>query len=230
MTAMTCRLCGQRKARRACPALAHDICPVCCGTKRLVEIRCPSECSWLASARSHPPAVALRQRERDLDFFAQVVRELPERAAGVLFRLQTVTLRYGMSAIPALHDADVRDAAAALAATYETVARGIIYEHQAASLPARRLVAEWREAVDDLAKRAGAGREHVVTRDAAGALRRLEWGAKEARARLEGGEVAFLDLLGRIARELPDGGPEGRPGASAGGGQPPTSEPRIIVP
>ena len=227
---MTCRLCGHRKARRACPALADDICSVCCGTKRLAEIRCPAECSWLASARSHPPAVALRQRERDLDFFTQVVRELPERAAGVLFLLQTVTLRYGKTTIPPLRDTDVRDAAAALAATYETVARGIIYEHQAASVPAQRLVTEWREAVDDLARRAGSGREHVVTRDAAAALRRLEWGAREAGARLEGGEGAFLDLLGRIARELPHGGAEVRPGAPAGGGRSPTSESRIIVP
>ncbi len=53
---MTCPLCSQRKARRACPALGHQICAVCCGTKRLTQIPCPSDCVYLASAREHPPA------------------------------------------------------------------------------------------------------------------------------------------------------------------------------
>ena len=35
---MACPVCGQRKARRECPALGQTICTVCCATKRLVEI------------------------------------------------------------------------------------------------------------------------------------------------------------------------------------------------
>ncbi|MCK7478268.1 MAG: hypothetical protein M0C28_13315 [Candidatus Moduliflexus flocculans] len=38
---MDCPLCRQRAARRRCPALDRDICAVCCGTKRLAEIRLP---------------------------------------------------------------------------------------------------------------------------------------------------------------------------------------------
>ena len=53
---MTCPLCGARKARRACPGVGRDICAVCCGTKRLVEIRCPATCGYLQSARVHPAA------------------------------------------------------------------------------------------------------------------------------------------------------------------------------
>ena len=49
---MLCPLCGKRNARRACPALGHLICAVCCGTKRLTEIACPSDCGYLATARS----------------------------------------------------------------------------------------------------------------------------------------------------------------------------------
>jgi class 3 adenylate cyclase len=38
-----------------------------------------------------------------------------------------------------LNDDDVADAAGALAATFETAARGVIYEHAPESLVARRL-------------------------------------------------------------------------------------------
>ena len=44
---MVCPLCGERKAKRACPALNRHICAVCCGTKRLVEINCPADCVYL---------------------------------------------------------------------------------------------------------------------------------------------------------------------------------------
>ena len=63
---MVCPVCGQRKARRECPALRQTICTVCCATKRLVEINCPSECPHLASAREHPAAAVRRRQERDV--------------------------------------------------------------------------------------------------------------------------------------------------------------------
>ena len=63
---MLCPSCNRRKARRECPALGRAICPICCGTKRLVEIQCPSNCAYLASAREHPAAVVRRQQERDV--------------------------------------------------------------------------------------------------------------------------------------------------------------------
>src|SRR5207247_6809666 len=47
-TAVLCPLCGTRRARRGCPALSQQICAICCGTKRLVQIQCPSDCTWLA--------------------------------------------------------------------------------------------------------------------------------------------------------------------------------------
>ena len=130
---MTCPLCGTRKARRACPALGRDICPLCCGTKRLTEIACPPGCAWLASSKTNPPATVLRQRDRDLRFLAPMLHELPERAYGMLLLLQDVVVRYAATAIPPLRDTDIAEASGMLAATYETASRGIIYEHQATS-------------------------------------------------------------------------------------------------
>ncbi|SVD73437.1 uncharacterized protein METZ01_LOCUS426291, partial [marine metagenome] len=63
-----CPRCKRRLPRRKCPALGYQICAVCCGTKRLVEINCPSDCGYLASSKAHPPAVVQRQQERDIIF------------------------------------------------------------------------------------------------------------------------------------------------------------------
>src|SRR5437867_2016399 len=76
---MLCPLCGQRKARRGCPALNQTICAVCCGTKRITEIACPADCGYLASAREHPAAVVRRQHERDLMAVLPTVRDLSAR-------------------------------------------------------------------------------------------------------------------------------------------------------
>ena len=53
-----------------CPALDREICPVCCGTKRESEIRCPETCGYLSSSRAHPPAQVRRQQEGDIETLA----------------------------------------------------------------------------------------------------------------------------------------------------------------
>ena len=72
------------------------------------------------------------------------------------------------------------EAAAALAATFETAARGVIYEHRPASLPAERLAT----ALKPVLAEAGKGSASAFERDAAVVLRRLE----EAVARRAGGD------------------------------------------
>ena len=136
-----CPLCGQRKARRDCPALGYQICAVCCGTKRLTEIHCPSDCPYLASAREHPPAVAVRQQQRDVESLVEVVRDFNERQSQLFLMIATFLIRYEPPELQALLDDDVAEAADALAATFETASRGVIYEHRPASLPAERLAA-----------------------------------------------------------------------------------------
>src|SRR6266481_4069353 len=48
-----CPLCSSRAGKRYCPAIAEQICAVCCGTKREIEIDCPSSCSYLKASRSY---------------------------------------------------------------------------------------------------------------------------------------------------------------------------------
>jgi hypothetical protein len=209
-----------RKARRSCPALHQTICAVCCGTKRQVEIACPSDCGYLATARVHPPAAVARQRERDFRFALPLLHKLPDRAYQLLLVLQVVVRRHRGAALPPLHDSTVADAAQSLAATLETATRGIIYEHQAASLPAQRLVIDLKAALDAAAGQAGPGLE----RDAALALRRIEEGARKARHELggaNGSETEYLDFLDRLPGEVDEASGPGALGRRRpGGGRP----------
>jgi hypothetical protein len=212
---MTCRLCGQRRARRACPALGHDICAACCGTKRLVEIQCPASCGYLSVAREHPPATAVRQQRRDLGTAMQLVRDFNQRQSQIFFLTATFIVRYQPPELHPLVDDDVAEAAAALASTFETSARGVIYEHPATTAAGGRLAAALRPLLTE----AGQGGGTPFERDTAVVLRRIEAGARHSQGLLDGGPRALVELLGRVIRRDDDADP------------PPPAEPsRLIVP
>lgn len=211
----TCPLCGIRKARRECPALGRAICAVCCATKRLVEIPCQESCPYLAAAREHPAAVVQRRRERDLRFLLPIVSDLTEPQARLMLLFQAVMLRHAAAAVPRLLDQDVADAAEAVAATLETSRKGVIYEHQAASIPAQRLSADLKDAFAALSPEPS--QIARIERDAATALRRLERAARTAAAELPGDEApVFINLARRIAPE--PGTKPGTGGSSTPGG------------
>lgn len=213
---MICPLCGTRRARRGCPALSKQICAVCCGTKRLTQIQCPSDCAYLASAREHPPAAAIRQQQRDVGLLAQFMRDFNQRQSQMFFLMATFLARYEPLELQPLIDDDVREAAAALAATLETASRGVIYEHRPASLSAERLMS----ALKPLLAEAGKGAGSSFERDAGVVLRRVEEAAREARALEPDNRRVLLDVIGRVMTRTP---------ADEGAAQP-TSEPRLIVP
>ena len=191
---MLCPLCGVRRARRGCPALDKQICAVCCGTKRLVQIQCPADCTWLASAREHPPAVAVRRQQRDVGVLVQAMRDFNERQSQIFFLTATFLLRYAPLDLHGVVDDDVAEAASALASTLETAARGVIYEHRPASLPAERLATELKQMLAEAAKQATSS----FDRDAAVVLRRIADAVADLRAGGHSEPRAFLDLLGRI--------------------------------
>ena len=210
-----CPLCGQRRAKRACPALGRTICATCCATKRLTEIACPQSCAYLSSARTHPPAVVQRRRERDLRFLLPLLSDLTEAQYRLLLLLQAVTVRHAAAAIPPLTDADVAEAAAAVAATFETAGKGIIYEHQAGSVPAQRLATELGHHISEVRRQ---GAPPSLERDAVTALRHVERGAKTAAAALQGDDPpVFLGVLRRVMQEqVPD--PRGAESSAGGSG------------
>ena len=198
---MTCPLCRQRKARRTCPALGEQICAVCCGTKRLVEIHCPETCPYLASAREHPPAVVQREQQRDVSALMHTMRDVTDRQQQLMFLLLGIARRYEGDPLQSLVDADVVEAARSLASTLETANRGVIYEHQPATMAAQRLVTDWKALFKDVGSREGG--EELVKRDGPVALRAIEHGAAELGRVLPGGDRAYLQLVARMLRPRP---------------------------
>jgi hypothetical protein len=201
--------------------VGYDICPVCCGTKRLVEIACPPDCPYLAAARTHPAAVVQRRQDRDLGFLLPRLGDLSEPQYRLFLLLQGVILQHARQADPTPVDADVAHAAATAAATLETATRGIIYEHQAPTVPAQRLAAEIGKAIEEVARQAGADAGRLE-RDASTVLRRLEGVARDAQAEVPDGTYPDMSWLAMATRLT----------AAAAGAQTPQPEadkPRIVL-
>jgi hypothetical protein len=147
------------------------------------------------SAREHPPAAVVRQQQRDVGLLVRLMRDLSERQSRTFLLTASFVVGYKPSEFEVLRDDDVAEAAAALAATYETADRGLIYEHRPASLPAGRLVAALKPLLTEASEKGG-----VNDRDFAVVLRRVEEGIKEAKAAEPEKTRAFIELLGRIVR------------------------------
>jgi hypothetical protein len=191
---------------------------VCCGTKRLVQIQCPADCVYLATARDHPPAAIVRRQQRDVGLLVHFMRDLGERQSQLFFLVNTFLVQYQPPELQPLIDDDAAEAAAAIAATLETSARGVIYEHRPASLPAERLMNALKPVLTQAGGRGGTAFE----RDAAVVMRRIEEAARQVRSADESNRRAFLDLLGRVLRRKDESSteaPEEKPEA-----------PRLILP
>lgn len=167
---------------------------MCCGTKRLIEINCPADCAHLAAAREHPAAVVKRQQEHDVALLTPTMRGLTERQHQLFFLFHSVVARHTPEGFAQLNDDDVAQAAGAVAATLETAARGVIYDHAADSVVAQRLAAELKAMLEEVRGRGTA----VYDGEAALALRAIEAGARETRTRSAGGPTAYLALMGRL--------------------------------
>ncbi len=193
---------------------------MCCGTKRGVEIRCPSDCQYLSTARAHPAAVVKRQQEHDFKVFMPTVRDLSERQAELLWQILSFVRDYRGDVLLKTTDADVEAAAAALAATHETAARGLIYEQRPNSLPAQRLASD----IAAFIAQAGEERPTSLDRDLAAVFHAIERGAHEAGKTLAGGDTAYLSLLRRVL--LPGPPQQSAPTAAA---RAPEQPPSLLI-
>lgn len=195
--AMKCPLCRERSARRRCPALGHTICAVCCGTKRQVEIRCPDDCGYLASARQHPPAVLQRRHERDVTLLVPAIEGLSDRQSRLFFMFQSIIVRHPSDPLRPLLDADIAEASGSVARSLETAARGVIYEQVPTSLPGQELATALRAAFEELARELSGARS-PLERDAARALRALEEAARRVGPLAGDVRQGFLHLIERL--------------------------------
>ena len=112
--------------------------------------------------------------------------------------MTTFLARYRPDDLQTVIDEDVADATAALAATFETASRGVIYDHRPASLAAERLTSRLREVIRASAPAHGST---SFERDAAAVLRRIDGAVRDLGTAQDGhGRRPFLDLLERVTR------------------------------
>ena len=91
-----------------------------------------------------------------------LVRDFNQRQSQIFFLTAAFIVRYQPPELHPLVDEDVAEAAAALAATFETSARGVIYEHPATTAAGGRLAAALRPLLAE-AGQGAAGRPSNAT-------------------------------------------------------------------
>jgi len=87
-----CGYCGQKAAKRYCPALDKLLCPVCCGTNRLKNISCEDDCRYL----DHEEYQQRIRKQKELN---AILAEVPhsehndifknERAASIAYKFES---------------------------------------------------------------------------------------------------------------------------------------------
>jgi hypothetical protein len=196
-----CRLCNKRPVKRACPALREQICPVCCATKRLVEIACTEDCRYLESSQRHPAAVVKRQIDADVTVLMATIGRLSEQQLQLFFLLQSMVLSHKPEGLARLTDADVALAAGALGSSLETASKGVIFEESTGSVVAESLRRALKPVIDEITKSGGSR----VEREVATVLRGMERGAKHEGDLIPPGETSYLDLVARVFQQRPQG-------------------------
>lgn len=124
-----CKICGRRRARRACPAVNGDICPVCCGENREVTLSCPLECEYLSEA--HAREKPLLVNERELGYPDIVVEEDFVRSHHEFLMFSVYSLSQAALRTAGAVDSDVIAALDASIQTRRTLESGLVYEHTA---------------------------------------------------------------------------------------------------
>lgn len=121
-----CPLCSERAGKRYCPAKDVKICAVCCGTKREIEIDCPSSCPHLRASRSYEldkpipdPEAAAHVNNFDALFLEQFHQVLD---------VLTLAINEERTNTPWLVDNDVIEVLKALKTTLKTLSGGIYYD------------------------------------------------------------------------------------------------------
>ena len=163
-----------------------------------MEIACPADCTWLAGAREHPAAAVIRRQRRDREIVEPAVRDFTERQSQLFILIGIFLTGYRPGEFQALLDEDVAQGTEALASTYETASRGVIYEHRPGSPVAARLSAELKALLAEAGGRAGPGFDH----DALVVLRGVREAVDAARASDPENQRAFLELVSRIMQPL----------------------------
>ena len=124
-----------------------------------------------------------------------MIRDFNEEQSRLLFTINVWLSRYRAGDFDRLVDEDIAQAAGALAATLETAARGVIYEHRPTSAVAERLGRDLKQALDTMTDQSG----RIVQRHVPMVLRQI---GQAARAAPGASDTAYLESMQRIVTAL----------------------------
>lgn len=140
-----------------------------------------------------------RQQEQDLTVLLTALGRLSEPQLQLFFVIHAFISRFKPDGIQ-LTDTDVADAVGALATSFETSARGVLYEGRASSTAGEALRRELKIYIAQLAGERGGSR---FEREVSVVLRGIERGAKHEAPGIGDGAVEYLTLVSRILQERP---------------------------
>jgi hypothetical protein len=183
-----CKICGKRRARRACPAVAGDICTLCCGTEREVTLTCPLECEYLRESHRREKPIPLSNGQLanpDITVSEEFIRSHEEFLLFCIYSLVQAAVR-----TPSAVDSDVIDALEALIQTHRTLESGLYYETRAQNSIAAGIQRSFEASLADYQK-LRTEREHLSP------VRNVEI-------------LAILVFLHRLGQQNQNGRPRGR--------------------
>lgn len=90
-----CIYCHERKGKRPCPALSGVICSQCCGTHRIVNIACHSDCVYLDTNVEYQQKRVGDQFEQERrTFYKDLLEQSGDKAAEMFYFLEAVTFKH----------------------------------------------------------------------------------------------------------------------------------------
>ena len=127
---MKCILCNSRKAKRYCPAKRNDICPVCCGEKRGIEINCPDDCKYFIEGNQYQQQKLTHQRIRKDGAQTYVRRAELYTKSPQLFACIEYALVDAYSSNSSIKNNDVYMALELIMKTLQSEMKGLIFKHR----------------------------------------------------------------------------------------------------
>lgn len=142
-----CKICGRRRAKRFCPAVAGDICPLCCGTEREVSLACPLDCEYLQEAHRHEKPLPIS--EDQMAYPEMRITEEFLAAHEELLLFATYSLVQAALKTSGAVDTDVVAALQAVVQTYKTLEAGLVYETRPENLVAAAVQRSFADSIDN---------------------------------------------------------------------------------
>lgn len=126
---MKCIECNKRKGKRYCPAKRSDICPVCCGQKRGIEIDCPLDCQYFIEGQKNKSKKVAKERIKKEGAKVYVKKaELYSKSPEIFANLEiAISKLYRLN--KGLSNKDLINGLEQVSKTLETEKKGIIYEY-----------------------------------------------------------------------------------------------------